>query len=769
MPLDQSRSPATIGTANPIDLAAIGHHAALVTWAGDAGPDARRGFRAVLDERPVEPPAAHCSIARGERQLHVLAVPVPATTLAAAPLEIRGLDGAVLAAASPLRGIIARAGDVDIVALLDELAPAERVRVCRFILEVCPSLLRLGRDSLFAGFAVDIVQSISRRPGRLLAHSVAGPLSIYETAVSRGLGDTLSAVSVSRRGVARCIVAPRDIATTGSTGGVARVGAALDRDVATAGGTLVILGEGGIACRVLPAEAPTESAFDRAASDKGIDAPLRDYIIDALAAVDSPETPTLAAIAEIRAAATPRERSAMAYRGPIAGRLDCVVANAGGLAVIGAIDDPHRLVDALVVTRRNRKTVVELGAMLRRTDTAGSRARPETRFAFALPPTSDAALPASVMIEARLRSGQRVVLGSGPTTPSVADDGAALITAAIATGIDIDRLAATLAATARAAFAAAMPKTEIDVVGIGPAVPSGRSCIVTPLGNDPALLRARFAAIALDHTLDDVGLVFVGDDPTGDERGRAHLAGLTQLYGRGASLASPRVPLPVAAAVNLAVRAIDAELIAVLDATAVPAQAAWLDAMQGALAARPRAGLIAAQMLHPDGCLVDAGLDIEAERGTRGPSARLAGFPAAFPGHEAAQRAGAVRRGAWLMRRSLFALIGGFDDARLTGLGVDLAFARRLARAGFEIWTLGEPCFTVHGMTPADRASALSEAIDRADFEAAAAPPIAAPAAPAVPIQAELPAVEPPVESPTPAIPQAAERKKRQRKSRRAA
>ncbi|MBM3524053.1 MAG: hypothetical protein FJX57_13955 [Alphaproteobacteria bacterium] len=208
-----------------------------------------------------------------------------------------------------------------------------------------------------------------------------------------------------------------------------------------------------------------------------------------------------------------------------------------------------------------------------------------------------------------------------------------------------------------------------------------------------------------------------------------------------------------------------------LDATAVPAQAAWLDAMQGALAARPRAGLIAAQMLHADGCLVDAGFGIEADSSTRGPHARLAGFPAAFPGHEAAQRASAVRRGAWLMRRSLFALVDGLDVARLTSLGVDLAFARRLARAGFEVWTLGEPRFTLHGAAPVDRTSALSEAIDRADFETVAAAAIETVAAstPPIPVQAVPLVPASPVDGPATIAPEVAASKKRHRKPRRVA
>ncbi|MBL8698386.1 MAG: hypothetical protein JNK67_08435 [Alphaproteobacteria bacterium] len=771
MPLDHG--PAATPNLSPsgIELAPLGRQATLVAWTGAADGDARRGFRAALDARPVPPPAAHCSIAHGDRQIHLLALPVAASSLAAAPLDVSGLDGATLAHSTPARGGTSRAGDLDVVGLIGELRASERVRLCRFVLEVCPPLFKLARDAQFVALADDIVQSLSRRPGRLQAHSLAGPLAVYDGVVRRGLGRHLTAVVVSRHGVLRSPIPPGELPAAAASDEVARLAIALDRDIATAGGILVILGESGIACRLLPNDLPACSTYERARSDKGIDGALRDYLIDALVAADKPESSTRAALAELRAATSSLAGAAAAPSGPAGGRLDCLVSNAGGIAAIGVLDDPHDLLDGLIVTRRNRPTVVELGDLMRFPAASDARPRPATGFVLALPPMSDANLPASVELRARLRSGETVRLGSGPTSPAAAGESLALLHAAAARTTRIDELAERLGPVVRAGIVEAAVAADIAIEDIGGAIALPRTSLITPAGGDPGMLRARFAAFALDGTLGETELIVVVDGPEAGDAVRGVLAGLVGLHGRPARLAVPNAGVPMAQALTQATLAARAPFIALLDEAAIPRENGWLDALAGALAARPRAGLVAAQMLHPDGSLVDAGLEwADADVPARGPAPRLAGFPAAFPGHEAAQRADAVRRGAWFMRRSLFELVGGLDATMLSKLGTDIAFATRLGIAGFETWTLGEPRFVCFAPPPPDRVQQLREAIDIAPLAAAriatAAATAQAPSTGAAPIPMPAAAADAElsgdVEAPKP-------RKRHRRKSKRAA
>lgn len=779
MPLDHGPTATDTRTPSGIDLAALGRQVALLSWTGAADGDLRRGFRAMLNGQPVAPPAAHCAIAHVDRQIHFLALPVAATALAGGSLDVVGIDGATLASASGARGASGRTGEIDLVGLIAELRPAERVRLCRYVLEVCPPLFKLSRDPLFVDLADDIVRTLSRRPGRLQGHSIAGPLAIFEGVVRRGLGRQMTAVSVSRHGVVRSIIAPRELHGRTTDDGVARLAIGLDRDVASLGGVLVVLGETGIACRVLPSELPTSTAYERAQRDKGFDVALRDYITDALVTADCPETPTSQTLAVLRAATAALTTTADSPSGPVTGRVDCLVSNTGGIAAIGHLDDPHDLVDALIVTRRNRPTVVDLSNLERFGDPTDPSTHAATGFVVALPPMSDAGLPAAVEIQARLRSGELLRLGSGPTHPTAAGEELALLRCAAATTARTDRLAHAIGPVVRASVERSDHVPEIVVHDIGGTLPEPRTSIVTPAGGDPALLRARFAAFALDFTLGETELLFTADDPESVEAVRTMLDGLSALYGRPVRLAVAKAPAPPTVLLTLAAQQARAPFLAVLDAYAVPTENGWLDALAGALAARPRAGLVAAQMLHADGSLVDAGLSwADAATSALGPIARLPGFPAAFPGHEAAQRADAVRRGAWFMRRSLFELVGGFDVGTLSTIGADIAFATRLGVAGFETWTLGEPRFMSFASPSNDRLQQLLAAIDTIPLAAAhhagvatAAAPTGAHDATTAPLNAEADretsiVVDAPVGEPAQAQ---KSRKRRNRKSKRAA
>jgi GT2 family glycosyltransferase len=693
MPQDQGTTSNAGANASAIAIAPLGGLAAIVSWTQSGDQATRRGFRLLHDGQPVPPPATHCSITHGGIQRHLLAVPMRSARLAQGRMEVVALDGTIVAQSDRAGLHGARPFDFDPLGMVPELDPRDAIRVVRFLLEIAPSLFRLGRDDGYLAFARALVEIVAATPEPLAARCCAGPFAVFETGAHRGIGDRLSAVLVTRVGVSRVMTAPRVLPHPHPQRGLARIALAVDRASIGPESCIVVLGEGGIACRRLPSTEPPLSAFERANRDGAMDASLRNFIVDALAAVDDPAVATAALIRELRAATGKLQASAPS--GAIAGGLDLVLPSANGTLVSGWLADPHRLVDAVTLQRHERRTHVPVAKLLRFRHPVADRDQPGacSGFIFTAQSGNETSLLATVQLQIRLGSGETIALGDGPTQidPRLAITRALDTLAGLPDG-GIGALPA-IAPVLHALSAAQGESPALDIVDIGRRKPAAKASLIVPVGTNLELVRLRFAALALDPTVaEDAEIIHVVADPQRADAVAAMLRTTAQVYGHGTRLAVASRACGIEAAVNAVAAASEAPLLVLVGAHSMPIGTDWLAPMLHALDANPRAGLVAARRVGGDLSIVDCGLDRETDGDGRTRFvSRLAGFPATFPAARQDASVAACARGAWLVRRSLFELVGGLGTDPLTSLGTDLDFSCRVRAAGFELRQLAAP------------------------------------------------------------------------------
>ncbi len=774
MPLDHpSISPPRGAATAAIDITAIGRATAIIGWLEPQDEPARRGFRAARDGHAVPPPAAHFTVLIGDRRRHLLAVPVAASTLQHGRIEVAALDGAIVAAADRSGRDQQRPGILDLLALSADLVASERVRLLRFLLEVCPTLLKLGRDLSFIELAHDLITGLAERPGPLAPRCTAGPLVLLEGIARRGLGARLSGIVIGRSGIVRLAVPPAELPHPKPTTGLARLAFAVERELAVSGGVLAILGDGGIACRRLPSELPPLTAFERAGHERGFDAPLRNFLVDALISGDATGTSLAPLVNELRTATS--KLQPRASTGVVRGGIDLAIANRGGMLIAGWLDDPHALTDGLQLLRRDRPMNIDGAALLRFRHASIDRdGRVASGFLCRAGAVVDGDLPASIRISARLGSGEMIALGDGPSVIPPRALLARLLTFCARISLDPRSLAAVLHPVAQHAASAQSAPCPIERRDIGPVSVPTQTSLIVPIGEDLELVRVRFSALALDHSLADVEIVHVLEDPRRGPETTALLCMLAGLYGRGTRLAMAQRPSTMRDTLNAAVARLTTPRLALLDVDTMPEAPGWLDALAHALDAHPRAGLVAALILNEDDSLIDAGYSRAI--GTDGQPrlvTSLAGFPRGFADGKYAARVDAVSGGAWMMRRSLFELIGGLASDYLTAFGADGDFCRRIGAAGFELLQLAAPAFHRLGARPVVAGDEIARELDQLSLAARwsvvePARTVEAPAMPPTPGEAEQPAtltasaeeVQPPPTSTS---------KRRHRRSRRAA
>ena len=131
---------------------------------------------------------------------------------------------------------------------------------------------------------------------------------------------------------------------------------------------------------------------------------------------------------------------------------------------------------------------------------------------------------------------------------------------------------------------------------------------------------------------------------------------------------------------NYAARQAKGEFIALVNDDSIVASG-WLDALLDTARRRPRAGLVAGKFLHSDGSLQEAGSLLCAD-GTTG--AVGDGLRPGYMSFERRIEYGSA--GLWLVRRHLWAQLGGLDEGFYPAYYEDVDFCLRAREAGWEIW-----------------------------------------------------------------------------------
>lgn len=139
--------------------------------------------------------------------------------------------------------------------------------------------------------------------------------------------------------------------------------------------------------------------------------------------------------------------------------------------------------------------------------------------------------------------------------------------------------------------------------------------------------------------------------------------------------------------------------------------AGWLDALARA-AEDDRVGIVGSKLLYPDGTIQHAGIAFDQDRQ---PRHIYVGFPGDHPAVNKPRRMQMVTGGCMLIRRDLFARVGGFDATFLNGFeDVDLCLKARAL--GFEVAYCPESVL-YHLETVSDRAVDRDPENRRAFFE----------------------------------------------------
>jgi hypothetical protein len=691
--MSQDPAKPTPSDARPstLAIAALGSTAAIVGWSEAGEVQNRRGFRLVLDGQIVPPPAAHCTVAHAGARRHLLAVPIRTAQLMQGRIQIVANDGVTVAQGDRTGLTAPRTTEFDVLSLVPELAPRETIRLARFLLEIAPSLLRLGRDAAFVAFARSLVETLSDGIEPMAPRCCAGPLAFFETAAHRGVGERSIAVLVAHDAVARVAQAPASLTHPKPQRGLTRIAIAVERTQIAPESLLVVIGEGGVACRRLPSIEPSQSAFASAQRDATIDLPLRDYIVDSLLALDDPARPTAALARELRAATAGLKTPAPT--GALTGGIDLALPTVAGTLVLGWLVDPHAIADAIVVRRRGHEDRFPVAQLARLRHPLADRER-TTRSGFVLvaPPIAETSPLASVQVRLQLGSGEILELGHGPSR--IEPDEALRITLdALAT---VAQSGAVMPAPLREILhvlaRGAVPTPEFDSLAIGSRIADPELAVIVPASADAELLRCRFTALALEPRFASrAEIVHAVADPAAGETVAEALRQIELVCGHGTRLVAANRRTSSAAAINAAIASTQAPLVIILGSQAMPAASGWAARLQREFDANPRAGLIAARRVAEDGALVDLGFDRETDvDGRTRFLPRLAGFPAANAEARVAAKVAGCARGAWILRRSFFELLGGLADDMLSDLGTDLDFCSRVRASGFELRQLAD-------------------------------------------------------------------------------
>ena len=196
------------------------------------------------------------------------------------------------------------------------------------------------------------------------------------------------------------------------------------------------------------------------------------------------------------------------------------------------------------------------------------------------------------------------------------------------------------------------------------------------------------------------------------------LAWLDSLGREGrARVLRPAQPLSPAAAVNAAARAAQGEYLLLLAPDTEVVQPEWLERMLEH-AQRPEVGIVGARLVYPEtGVLRHAGivLGLGGAAGRVGDGAGDLHAAGPLGRFQVDQNYAAVSGACLLVRRSLFASLGGLDSERFPDLYADVDLCLRAAEAGFKVvWT---PYATLvqHGAEEATDGSpqALAQAAER--------------------------------------------------------
>lgn len=727
-------------TTTPVALDArkLAGDVLLLVWNGDETPT--RGLRASIGGTLIPPPASHSAIPLGGgRVRNLMAVRVKSD--AAGPLAICDADGNTVAEADARIYGRGRPQDLDPAGLLVGLEGAARVRAVRFIADVCGSIFQLGSHPDFIANCRQLVGEISRHPGALVPRcKVLDRYVLCTGVVKPAIGEKLTGLLIAPSGVRRAIHAPAILRDLPTRQGLATFAVLVDK--ASLGGTLIVLGENGLACRQIADMLPAVSALDWLLGSARDATPLRGYLLDCLARM-ADEAPAASLLRELQVLSPERGRVTNRTACPISAGADLMLATSAGLFVSGWLRDPHGVAEALEIQQADRTHALAVDQLLRfpHSDADARRAIAASDvysgFAAFVPAANRSAAPCRLSV--KLRSGGQLLFAEGPTFLAPDAARAALLAAIPSDGAAPEAIAACIE-PALTALREQQPHKTPDVTEIGTLPTEPTVSLIVPLTAESDLVRCRIGLFATDPAMKQVEIVHVLDRAQQRAGGEGLLRAMHAAYGVPMRLVVVDADPENGFALNAAARTARAPLLVFLGASVVPEAVGWLDPLTTFLHAHPRCGLASPRLMREDGSLAAAGLDLaEGADGRWDAQPLLRGFPCDYPAAATAAPVAALGAGCLVLRRSVFELVSGFDETRFGTLvrGADLS--ARIRSRGFEVWrTATAPLFDFGAASISPVEAELDRrALERnwrttlteaAEAPKAAAEPVAAPA-----------------------------------------
>lgn len=685
----------TTTTPVALDARKLAGDVLLLVWNSDDAP--ARGLRATLGGAPIPPPASHSAIPLSSgRVRNLMAVRLKADRTAPDPLVVCDAAGNAIAEADTRSYARGEPQDLDPAGLLVGLEGAARVRVVRFVADVCGSIFQLGGHPDFIANCRQLIGEISRNPGSLVPRcKVLDRYVLCTGVVKPAIGERLSSILIAPSGVRRATHAPAVLRDLPVRQGLATFAVLVDKS--SLGATMVVLGDNGLACRQIADALPAVSALDWLLGSTKDAAPLRTYLLDCLARMQD-DGHAASLLRELQVLSPDRGRVANRSACPVSAGADLMLATTAGLFVSGWLRDPHGLVEALEIRQADRTHMIARDQLMHfphdEADARRAVAASDVYSGFARFVPAANRKDTACQLSVRLRSGERLAVADGPTflTPDAAC--AALLRAIPHDGSAPAAIAACIEPALMALRQQQTPREpEIAEIGTLPEEPS--VSLIVPLTAEPDLVRCRIGLLATDPAMRAVEIVHILDRAQKRAGGEGLLRAMHAAYGVPTRLVVVDADPESGAALNAAAKTARAPVLAILGAEAVPESTGWLTPLTAFLDAHPRCGLAGPRLMREDGSLAAVGLDFTAGLdGTWGAQPLMRGFPCDFAAAAAAAPVAALGGGALALRRSLFELVGGFAEEYFAADARGADLSARIRSRGFEVWrTATAPLF----------------------------------------------------------------------------
>lgn len=702
---------------------------ALLVWEDRVGDAGGRRPRATIGGHPIKPPHSHVRVRlRSPHSLpnsspqgrNIIVLGADAAAVRQERLCITQAGGTAIAVANTVADASGEPAGGPIpfapTDLIDGVDAEGRLRIARLMFEIVPDLFRLSDNPAFAAACQRLAAALAPMPPALLPCTrLFGSYGLFAGTANAALGSKLNAVVISSMRLARAPFAPAFAQDEGEAGRLwlaLRDGGASDENA-----VVVVFSDRGMICRrITTSDRRLPSAIEwlRGSGSSKAGAGARRYVFDCLAHLGRQHVQAAALLRELQAMVPPGRISCMPL--PVAAGADLIVASSAGVFVKGWLIDPQGLVEAICIEQPSSKRRIDIRALIRfpycnvpKQDAAKGNAKDPAcvvgtfdGFAFFFPNDAPAKgeEPWRVSLTFCLRSGTAFAFAEGPSVirPDAARDAvlAAIPPLYLTRKTIAEWIEPSVVALHEKDQKAAADSCEVIDIGCPPNNPD--AAVISPVPDDPLLMRYRAGLIAADPEMRSVDVLYILERARNRQKIEYFLRDIHAAYGVAARLVVVPHPNTAAAAFNAGARASRASLLVWLGGAVLPERPGWLAQLTGHLRREANIGrreanmgIVGARLLREDQALWNDGLDIDDDHDFWDIRPVRAGFPRGFAPSQPVRDVAGVSPGCIAVRRSVLESCGGFSQ-RYLSFDYSLAdLCLAAAAAGFKTGLTSEP------------------------------------------------------------------------------